>query len=230
MRFLYRFIRKDGRESCFEVELDPKTLTHAVPAGSPPPWTALGHKKCANCPLKEASHPQCPVARNLAPVIAAFQDSLSHEEVEVVITTSQREFRKHVPLQSGVSALFGLVMVTSGCPVLDGLRPMVYTHLPFASVQETMVRSISTYLLGQYLAARRGETPDWELKGLVRTYEAVNIVNEAFVERLRSVTVNDATWNALVTLDCFAKITNFSIARHPLADVEAVFSAALPSS
>ena len=223
LRFVYRFLHKDGHESRFEVALDPETLMHALPEGEPPAWTALGNKQCPNCPLKEASHPHCPVARNLAPVIAAFKDSLSYEEVEVIIATPQREFRKKVPLQSGVSALFGLVMVTSGCPILDRLRPMVYTHLPFATVQETFVRAISTYLLGQYLALRRGEAPDWELKGLVRAYEEINVVNEAFVARLRSVTANDATWNAIVTLDCFSKIASFSILGRPIAEVERVF-------
>ena len=35
---------------------------------------------------------------------------------------------------------------------MESLKPMVRFHLPFATVEETVFRSVSTYLLSQYLA------------------------------------------------------------------------------
>ena len=58
---------------------------------------------------------------------------------------------------SVVFSLIGIYMVTSGCPIMDKLRPMARFHLPFASTEETIYRAISTYLLGQYFLEQKGK-------------------------------------------------------------------------
>ena len=147
MKIAYRFLLKGGQERRFELNLDPQTLSFVPAAGEPPPeWTRLSNRQCPHCPLGEDRHPQCPIARNLAGVIGEFAQSISFEEAEISIATEAREYRHRAPLQSGISSLIGLVMVTSGCPHLDKLRPMVYTHLPFSSTEAwvsiTMLPSI----------------------------------------------------------------------------------------
>ena len=228
MNITYRFRLDSGKEKRFEVNLDPATLA-LIPGGQTPPpaWARLGNRQCPQCPYKEQEHPYCPVARNLAGIIEEFRKDISFDEADISVTTENREFRKRAPLQNGISGLMGLVMATSGCPVLDKLRPMAYLHMPFPGAHETMYRAISMYLTAQYFVRRRGGKPDWDLADLVKIYEAVGGVNAAFADRLRTMEVEDATLNAIVSLDCFASMTSGSISYAALDDMERVFAAYL---
>ena len=102
-------------------------------------------------------------------------------------------------------------MVTSDCPNMISLRPMVRFHLPFATIEETVFRSVSTYLLGQYFKHKNGEEADWDLDGLLENYETIQKVNYGMASRMRSAVDKDANLNALVVLDVFAKELPFSI-------------------
>jgi hypothetical protein len=223
MKIAYRFKLNGREEARFDLELDPVSLSLAPAPGEPPDWTRLGNRQCPNCPLVASASPYCPIARNLAKVISEFARRISFEEADISISTEAREFRRRAPLQSGISSLIGVVMVTSGCPHMDLLRPMVYTHLPFASADETTYRAISMYLLAQYLRQQRGLRPDWELAGLVKTYQEISTVNKHFVERLKTMDLQDASLNAVVKLDCFAAMTTTIITAQALAGVERVF-------
>ena len=228
MTITYRFRLDSGKEKRFAVELDPATLALLPDAkAQPPAWARLSNRQCPQCPFSEQAQPYCPVARNLARIIEEFRHDISFDEADIVVTTENREFRRRAPLQNGISGLMGLVMATSGCPVLDKLRPMAYLHMPFPSAHETMYRAISMYLTAQYFVRRRGGRPDWDLADLVKIYEAVSGVNVAFAERLRTMEVEDATLNAVVSLDCFASMTSGSISYEALDDMERVFAAYL---
>ncbi len=65
----------------------------------------------------------------------------------------------------------GIYMVTSGCPVMGKLKPMVKFHLPFASGEETSYRMVTMYLLAQFFKYKNGKEPDWDLKNLVKIYD-----------------------------------------------------------
>lgn len=224
MQISYRFVFPDGKEESFAMDFDADTMTYR-PASSapPPPWARLESNKCRNCPLKEADSPHCPVARNLAPVIERFADRISFEEVDVVVTTPGREYRKKISLQRGIAAIFGLIMATSGCPVLDKLRPMAFNHLPFADMGETKYRSITMYLFAQYCRARKGLPADWELKGFEEIYAAVGAVNQDFIRRLRDIQMQDANYNAIAGLDCFC-IADDAILELSVHKLERIFA------
>jgi hypothetical protein len=102
-------------------------------------------------------------------------------------------------------------MVTSGCPIMDKLRPMVRFHLPFPSYDETRYRAMSMYLVGQYLRYKKGKKPDWDLKGFVKMYEEIKKVNRGFNERLQNINHANANTFALVILDSFASLITFDI-------------------
>ena len=59
-------------------------------------------------------------------------------------------------VQMGVSSLLGVIMTTSGCPIMAQLKPMVRFHLPFASLEETIFRMVSMHLVAQYLRHQDG--------------------------------------------------------------------------
>ncbi len=228
VRIEYEFTLRDGVQMQFPVDLRKLDLGLVTrDHGSLPAWTALTHHRCSNCPLDPAGHPHCPVAVNLVDVIESFRHCVSTEEADIVIRRAKREYRRRAPVQYGVSSLMGLCMVTSGCPILDKLRPMVLTHLPFATTEETTYRVVSMYLLALYFLQQRGRAVEWKLDGLLRLCEDINRVNRAFAERLLSINPQDASLNALVNLDCFPTLTALSIERGSLKDLEALFGAYL---
>jgi hypothetical protein len=228
VRIEYEFaLGKDVRKQ-FAVSLQKPGLGLVVQErGALPAWTHLNYHQCPNCPLDPARHRHCPVAANLVDVIESFHDCVSTEEAEIVIRHAAREYHRRASVQYGVSSLMGLYMVTSGCPILDKLRPMVQTHLPFATIDETTYRVVSMYLLAQYFLHQRGRRGDWKLHQLVRICEDINQVNQAFVGRIQSIRPQDASLNAIVNLDCFPTLTAFSITRNSLKGLEALFGAYL---
>ncbi|MDP3152770.1 MAG: hypothetical protein Q8N23_08875 [Archangium sp.] len=195
------------KTSTFTITLDPKTLQNTSPAPVPPPaWAKLSFQKCPNCPLREEDSPHCPAALGLTDVVAQFADIFSYERVSARVTVPERVYEQvDVSVQEALSSLLGVYMVTSGCPVLSKLRPMVRFHLPFQTELETITRATSMYLLGQYLVAQDGGTPDWSLAGLSSNYEATSVVNRAFAARLRAAAPKDANVNALIRLDSVAR-------------------------
>jgi hypothetical protein len=225
--FQYRFRLKSGEETQFRVVLDGGTLNlrRAEEEAPPPSWTELAFCTCPHCPLDPARHRHCPIAVSLAGIVCAFGKAASYEEVDVVLDTAERRYEKHTTLQKGLSSLVGIYMVTSGCPVMEWLKPMVRFHLPFATEEETKYRVLSMYLLAQFFLRRRGERPDWDMAGLVGIYENVRLVNRGIADRLSKIEIDDANVNALLILDCFAGAVTFSLCRERLADLESLFGA-----
>ena len=163
----------------------------------------------------------------LVEVVESFKNRLSHEVVDVTIRTPNRSYQKRASMQEVVSSLMGLHMASGGCPILDKLRPMVATHLPFATIEETLYRTVSMYLLAQYFRSKRGQTPDWEMQDLVSDCEDYTMVNLAFGKRILNITTSDASLNALASLDCFAGLTGMSISQNFLDEMEILFAAYL---
>ena len=120
-------------------------------------------------------------------IISTFSEDPSTLVAEIEIKTATRTFKKIAPISVGISALVGLHMVTSGCPIMDRLRPMARTHLPFATHEETTYRVLSMYLLAQYFIEKDGGTPDWEMKDLKNLMEDIHIVNSTFCQRIKEI-------------------------------------------
>ena len=224
----YEFKLRDGQVKKFTVRLQKPSLQFVSENTSTVrQWTKLTHHQCSNCPLTPESHPHCPIAANLVDVIESFKDSLSIEEAEITIRSESREYHKRSTVQYGIGSMMGLYMVTSGCPIMDKLRPMVYTHLPFSTLEETLFRAISMYLLAQYFRQQDGKIPDWKLDDFTKIYEDIATVNQSFTKRLLSINPRDASLNALVGLDCFASIAAFSTVEDNLKEFETLFAAYL---
>jgi hypothetical protein len=223
MELRYTLRPDKGPAKTCTVVIDEKTWLTPEPPGPAPEWTRLEHQQCQDCPLKKETSPGCPVAVRIAPLVEQFKDSLSYEEADVTVESAGRAYTKRVPMQIGVSGLFGAVMAASGCPVLDKMRPMVFTHLPFPSLQETMYRSMSMYLLAQFFIEKKGGTPDRTLDGLADIFARIGKVNQSIAERLRPLVPRDATINAVINLDCFATFTKSAIDKQSLAWLERLF-------
>lgn len=209
----YKFKMADSRSIEFEVLLSPEKLDYqSMVSSEKPSWTELEFHMCEGCKLADLGMSHCPVAVNLQDIVSAFKSDVSYDTIDLIIETSERTYsKKNVTMQSGLSSILGIIMTTSGCPSLDYLRPMVATHLPFASIDESIYRSMSMYLLAQYTRAKNGLEPDWSLKGLHDIYTDIDAINISMVKRLQAATEEDASLNAVVILDSFAKLVPMSI-------------------
>jgi len=224
LKFKYDIRSENGLKKEFAINLDAVTLRVINEDKTElPEWTKLEFNKCPNCSLDPDKNEYCPVAVSLSPVMAFFKDSLSYESSEIILDTNDRTYSKKTSLQQGVSSMIGIIMVTSGCPVLSRLRPMVRFHLPFANPQETLYRTVSMYLMQQYFHYKKGLEADWDLKGLIEIYKNVHEVNIAFFERLSTLQGKDANVNALIILDNFANYVNFNLDNERIIKLETLF-------
>jgi hypothetical protein len=225
VHYIYTFRLKDGTQRIFDIVLDEQTLAIAQPARKTyPSWTALECNQCPNCPLSTTEHSRCPIAVALVDVVDFFKEVPSYGEVDVQLETADRSYTKNTTVQRAIASILGLYMVTSGCPIMDKLRPMVRFHLPFSNASETTYRVISMYLMAQYFRSRKGLETDWELRGLVELYNDIHQINAHFLERLNQIETQDASANALIILDCFANQVQLSIDEDNLSDFEPLFA------
>jgi len=203
----YRFVLPDGSEQVYDLQLDKENLElRGNTPGSIPSWVNLDFFQCPNCPLSAKTHPHCPLALNLVNIIKGFDSLVSYEKIHVEVITKERIVSADTTAQKGISSLMGLVIAGSDCPHTVFFKSMARYHLPFASEEETIYRSTSTYLLAQYFQQKKDRTTDIELKGLKNIYENVQIVNKAVAKRLRAATKTDSSVNAIIHLDVFAQI------------------------
>ena len=226
IRYAFDLPPHPTRDFVLHLRRDTLALIHS-PRATYPDWAALHYYQCPNCPLQTERFPRCPVAAGLVEVVEFFQDVWSFQEIAVEIAVGPRSIQMRTAVQNALSGLVGVYMVTSGCPVLDKLRPMVYSHLPFGSLEETMYRAVSMYSLAQVLRYRRGLKPDWDLSGLAKIYDEVGVVNRSFHRRLPVTGTKEAGRNALISLDCYAQYTSNRPFGNALDELEGVFQAYL---
>jgi len=210
----YCFNFEDGKDETFVIRLDRETLDITdVDVDDIPEWAELSYNKCRNCPLSEIDNKHCPVALNLVHLTERFSTVLSHESVSVSVTTEDRTYKKRTTVEEGLSGLMGLVMVTSGCPVLDYLRPMARFHSPFASPIEVSIRSLSMYILAQYIFNKNTDSNsiNINLDDFEKIYAEISNVNNDFSKRLRAAGEKDANLSALINLDRSATLVSFTL-------------------
>ncbi len=225
IKIVYSFKFQNGLSKEFPIVLDRETLRFiAKDVPTPPMWAELNYKKCSVCTLDEGRNSHCPIALNLLKINEEFRESYSYEDVRVSVNTEERRYAKDTSLQDGLSSLLGIIMVTSGCPVMEYLKPMVRFHLPFATLIETVFRMSSMYFMSQFFLGLKGKPFDLSLDGLKKIYTEVSEVNRDFSQRLADAATKDAHINALVNLDCFATIIPLQ-AEETLKEIESYFSA-----
>jgi hypothetical protein len=211
LRFQYKFQFQDKTEKQFDVLLDAQTLqVQQPPLAKNPEWTKLKYHQCENCPLNDSVE-FCPVAVSIAHLVNEFKFSTSFDRTWVVVESPERTYAQDTSVQNSLSAILGIYMVTSDCPVLDYLRPMVRFHLPFATAMDTVFRAISMYLVAQFFRKQKGLEPDWSMDGLIHIYKEVGKVNKGMWKRLSQASSFDANVNALIVLSSFGDALRLSL-------------------
>ncbi|MGB0744602.1 MAG: DUF6901 family protein [Opitutales bacterium] len=205
-----------NKQMCFDIgtSTDDIVTPEAMARGNFPDWTRLEHNQCACCPLKTETHSHCPAAVRMHEVLETFKDFESVERVKLTVETERRTYTQECDLQSGLNSMLGLQMATSGCPVVGKLRTMATFHMPFCSLDETLYRSVSAYLVKQYFVMQDGGEPDWELAGLQTFYGELEQLNQAFSERIRDIEQSDAISNAMVIFFSASVVVAYALEEH----------------
>jgi hypothetical protein len=208
----YTFSLSDGQDLHYKIDFERGRDPHKITPGEYPKWCALGFHQCANCSLDPTLHAYCPVALDAKDILLGFREILSFKEADVWVKTPEREYFKRCDAQTGLRALIGFVMATSDCPVLSpALRGMAHFHLPFASIQEIIFRTTSSYLLSQYFVAKDGGSPDMTLEGLKKRFQEIQTVNYDFLQRVRAASEADSNLDVLSTLFSISSLISISL-------------------
>ncbi len=219
--FNYCFLFSDNSEKIITVSVDKESLSIVKPTCEYfPEWAKLSNFKCPHCPLDEKENEFCPLALNLQLILSEFSDRNSYDQVKVYVETEFRNYEKKTSLQQGVSSLLGILMVTSGCPIMGKLKPLLYFHLPFATIEETEVRALAFYLLAQYVKMLKGEEPDWEMQKLKKIYEDVRQLNYSVSKKIVNLENKDASINSLIILNNFAEFVNIILSENTIEELE----------
>lgn len=223
MNITFKFVFQNGTEKIFPITIDDESMQFIAPELNPPQWTK---RNLIACPAENSScNEYCPIAWNLDAAIKFFDGFPSYEKVTINVETDQRNYSKQTSLQDGIGSLIGILMTTSGCHVLDKLRPMVRFHLPFASLEETEYRAFSMFLFAQFLRKRKGLEPDWEMKSLKELYSDIMKINRNIAKKISDMEKLDASINAVVILNNFANLVSFDLEDEEFSRFEKLFEA-----
>lgn len=207
----------------YQVKLDANSFEITEDNESYPDWALLQFHQCPHCPLTPEETKYCPLAKHISDAVDFFSEMPSYTQLQVVVSTKDRQIIMQTDAQDGMRSLLGLIMASAGCPHMNWFKPMARFHLPKANLLETLYRVISMYLLAQHFIAKNGGEPDWELKKLPELYGNVDLVNTYILKRLRSFISKDCSLNAVVILSVFSTQLNESVTE-PLAELEHLFS------
>ena len=215
----YKFCFENGEEKVFRLDIESDTLSLVTNfAEERPDWTKVSNIGC-NCSSGEIN---CHPAVAIAYLIKQFDKIPSYEKVKIYVETENRTFFKKTSVQAGVGGIFGIIMATSGCPILGKLKPMVRYHLPFADIEETEYRVFSMYMLAQYFKMKKGMNPDLEMDNLKATYDDIREINRKIAKSIADLEKMDTSINAVVALNNFADSVSFSL-EDKLEDIEKLF-------
>lgn len=213
IEIVYTFEVQNKEKFVYPISIDKKSGTLILEGqGVPPEWTRLENCQCEACPLNKELNPHCPIAVNINKLVEYFKDMYSTDQMNISVATEERIYFKEAPAQRGLASILGLIMATSGCPIMNFLKPMARFHLPFSTSEETVIRSTSMYLLSQYFVAKKGGKPDMSLDKLNKAYTDIQQVNKGISRRIATV-VNkgEAASNAVIILDTFSQLLGIEI-------------------
>jgi len=217
----YRFTLENGAIHQFQVDRN-RSYTRVEDTAENAPWTKLDFNQCQNCPLSPNSCRHCPAAVDMQQIASQFAAIQSYTKARIEVVTPERTYVKDSDVQTGLRSLLGLVMATSGCPILSQFRGLAQSHVPFATMEETLFRTVGAYLLKQYFVYKSGGRPDLEMRGLENFYQEIQSVNQCLNTRLVSASENDANLNAIVSLTYVSMGVSYSLEEN-LKELSALF-------
>ncbi len=211
MTVTYKFHFLESKET-LEYLIDTSDASNGTTrSNTPAEWTRLGNCQCSNCPLSKEEHVRCPAAVDMQRVVEEFSQKPGKGTVKVEVETPERTYVKTTGIEEGLRSLMGFIMANSTCPILSKNKPMAFTHLPFSSQSEFIIRAVGTYLMRQYYRKQSGESPDWNLNGLIELNQELRLVNQALWQRVHSASSDDSNLKALLSFFTMSSSVGYSL-------------------
>jgi hypothetical protein len=205
LRVNYRIERKTGEVLDFDLRLDEHGLLEDLP-DTGPEWTRIDGNRCLGC---KSLCKYCRASIAIVPVVEACLTIDSLEVVHTRVTMGQRITEVRGPISQPIASLMGLCMAASGCSTTAPFRAMAVYHLPFATLEETVIRAAGFALLGHWAhGTLADENP---FARLTEAWSELEEMNMRIGRRLQSCCETDATLNGLINLDMFAKSGGFGL-------------------
>lgn len=206
----YRFHFEGRPPISFQIHLD-RMEPDPASTGPHADWTRLGVHQCAECTLRCNASAFCPAAVDLEQIVEQFKGISSFDTVKVEVNSPQRSYSRVCDVQTGLRSLMGLVLSTSRCPWFSQLRGLAESHLPFATLEETLCRVVGNYLIREHFVTEDGWHPEVDLEGLKQLYQGMWQVNQTFKKRIALACTKDASINAMDALSMISQALSFSL-------------------
>lgn len=207
LRVTYRVEKPAGEAIEFVIRLDEHGLLEWAPEPDPA-WIRFGIDRCRGC---ESGDGICRAARAIVPVVRAFIDCDSLQEVRASAELPNYTATVTCTLPTVVASIMGLTMAASGCPATAPFRAMAIYHQPFATLEETAIRAAGFALLGRWAHGTLAAAEPFAL--LIEAWSRLEEMNMRIGRALQAYCETDATLNGLANLDMFAKAGAFGLDR-----------------
>ena len=107
-------------DKSFDFTIDQESDTSAEdPDREIPSWMELEKFRCEPCTVPPGSRKSCPAALSIGPVIEAFDNRRSYEEVQTTVEINEATIQAKLPIQNVVRSLVGLMLPFSSCHALS---------------------------------------------------------------------------------------------------------------
>jgi hypothetical protein len=201
MNTRYHLKLENGQVLAFEVlnkkGIDPAELNSY---NGIPEWVNLECEQCSVCPFATKDTTYCPAAFELQDVISQCQKIVSYERVEFSKETKTGTTTTQADMQTALFSVIGEKAISSACTVLNSRQWSLDYYSIMTTPENMFFRSLSTYLVRQFLIGSRDGEPDFQLKGHIDYVEEIISVFGNLLERFRYISGEDSTNNAIVRL------------------------------
>ena len=200
----YAFILNNQLRASYDLTISEDGTLHpdCFPPKSPD-WAKLEFCKCPHCPISAKASEYCPTALALNIIGEEWSGINSYEAIQVEINLQTRKVSARTSAQVALGSLVGLLMGASQCPHLSFFRPLARNHLPLATPEETSFRVLENLLA--FCRLYESDPADFNQK-LEKIYDNLEILNRHITQRIKSVEKENVTTQAIIQLDCLAKL------------------------
>jgi len=175
-------------------------------------WTTTAFHHCDGCINNE----HCPLALSLQDPIEKLKHLDPHQTTHINVYTEERNYQKETTIQEALGSLYGLIIARSGCHEFNILRDLSWFHLPFATMEESLLRFAGRYLLHCHA------DKEYQLDGQAITdqikamFENFHHANNCIVSRLNKAEVEGVNlpFNAVTQLDSLGGLVLAAFENH----------------
>ena len=129
---------------------------------------------------------------------------ISYEKVELSRIADEGTVTIKTDMQKALFSIIGEKAISSGCSILNSRQWTLDYYSLLSTPENLFYRSISTYLVRQFLVSPGNCDPD--LKGHLNYLDEIITIFGNLLERIRGESSRDANNNALVRMVMSAKL------------------------